>query len=396
MAEDISVPVSNGATAANNLVATPGKPLNVLLEQEFGKDKADLASQSYGRLITEMKKKNFSDGQIFESIKSLENGMVQRYFKMFKSCNLTEDMVREWLVGLIKGQIKSLNLTPSKDFKISAQIDLGGPGRLKSLLNAARKDLNWAQLWSGDYPVYDVTDEAYDAWFGDKNGSYNRVKDAATIDKVIDKLEKEKKWVKLVSTDPDEKLLQELGSNKHYIVDDAKAAESMRTGLFELGMEFIDKNYPAGRSPESDIQRNKLLTRLYDVLSKEKFEKETDFTNFIREFVLNEGTEGEKNMPVDCFGGQLKHKDSVLLNYFRELCKVALFEKASPESKIGLAQMREICAAAERMSIAGPYGLESHQAMLGGNRMTSASLQKRTWTNFYGLRIITAFMIGRE
>jgi hypothetical protein len=375
MADISATPSASAPSRANNLTATPGVPLNVLLDREFGRNKAELLSQSYRMLITEMKNNKFSDGQIFGAIVSLENNMVQRYCDMFKrSCHLDESMVREWLVGLVNSQAKSLK--NSGDFDITAQINAGGPKSLKSLLNSARENLALDQLFSGDFPVFDVTTQAWDALFGDKDMSYNKAKDAASIGKVIDSLDKLMKWTALVSADPENKMLQILGTSKHYILDDAKAADSVRTGLFELAMESINEKYPPGGPSAPGIQRNKLLAKLHGYLSKEKYGREQDFTDFIKEFVLIRNTDGENNEPCD-YLGQVKHSDSILLEYLRELCKSALNEKAAPEKKIGFAQMQEIFATAERAAIEGPYGLEHHQEMLGGKADDIRKLAKK-------------------
>lgn len=342
-------PIAAGMPNPNDMT-TRRAGLKTQMAGIYGKEKAEILSSVYARLINEMQNRGFPDADIIGSISALEE-KIKTYLTMFGRLGLDEFAIRIWLENVINKQLDKgeRKLEFSSDFKPCSWIKIG-KNDLYSLLNAAHKDLGFFEKMFSGIPVHEVTGAAFDRLFGDSSGEYDAKVDDVTLDLFTDKMKNEVLvFAGTVSSNALLKTLQLFAAKKFMLVDKDKMAGRVGTALLKLARDNVMLKYPVSKDtdPDNKANRMRLLLKIDEYSG--------DNSKIIEKLILNKNEDGDQtkdDKSYDYFAGFRK---SVLFEYLDALSRSE--KKIDGKMVFNLAGLATLC---------GEGGLIDHLETQGG------------------------------
>jgi hypothetical protein len=358
----VALPASNIKPGAP-IVAVP-KPAAI---DEFG--------GVYGVLIDKMRANRFSTEEINSSLEKLE-AQVEELHDMFGGLDLDRFTIRKWLADTISKEIYafqrrpyatwaerqelSLDLSKSEDFDILSRVKIGR-AELRSLLRANHENLGFFKKMASSFPVFEITEKAFDALFGDQNGKYEVGKDVVSLARFTNTM-KDKVLVVTgtISSNALQKAMEYFASNDFVFMDKDMMVDRVKIDLYNLAVNNIVKKY----SPSNDSRtgnkekREELIKQVkFHIYGKAKDGKKPDI---VRNLWLKAGKGKGLDDWLDYFEGYEKKAlfGHMISKYNNELFSGRSESEIDENEILCLAGLAALCSEAS--------GFVSHLEATGG------------------------------
>lgn len=225
------------------------------LNEKYGSD-TDQVLDTYDKLMRKMLESGVvvvTDDEAVKAINDLE-GQLDQLMEMLSDVGLDQRLVRNWISKVIDKQMgkKGEGLEIKEGFNAASEIYIGRD-ELYSLVNACREDMGFFERQISGFPVREVTGQAFDALFGDKNHRYDRGSDDVSLAKFTYKMKNDVLvFAGSVSSDALEKTLDLFSTRNFFFIDRETMAHEVKLTLCNLAMDNITKNlYPPSKDSEA-------------------------------------------------------------------------------------------------------------------------------------------------